>query len=64
MAVTLIEYTVSRHERHGWIIRRNGLPLCRRQKLLLAVSFATHLAERESILLSGAARISIGQIDV
>ena len=64
MAVTHIEYTVSRHERHGWIVLRNGLPLCRRQKLLHAVSFATHLAERESILLSGAARISIGQIEV
>lgn len=64
MAVTNIEYTVSRHASHGWIIQRNGLPLGRRQKLLQAVSFATHLAERESILLMGSTRVSIGRIDV
>ena len=64
MVITNIEYTVSRHERHGWIIQRNGLALGRRQKLLQAVSFAAHLAERESIFLVGPANISIGRIDV
>ena len=64
MAVTNIEYTVSRHETHGWIIKRNGPPLGRRQNLLHAVSFATHLAERESILRVGPTRISTGRIEV
>jgi hypothetical protein len=64
MAITNIEYTVSKLESHGWIIQRNGAPLGRRQKLLQVVSFTTHMAEHESMSLMGSTRIFIAQIDV
>jgi hypothetical protein len=64
MTVTHIEYTVSMRESHGGIIVCSGLLRSRGKRVLLAESFCTHLAQRESSFLSGATRVSVGRIDV
>jgi hypothetical protein len=59
-----IEYTVSQHAGHGWVIQRDGHPIGRRRELFAAVSFATHLAEREATLPMHKTRVYIGRVDV
>ena len=58
------EYTVSLHHGRGWVVLRNGDPIGRRSELFDAVSFATHLAEREATVCRLPTRVSVGASDL
>jgi hypothetical protein len=58
------EYTVSLLHGRGWVVLRNGDPIGRRSELFDAVSFATHLAEREATVSSLRTRVSVGTADL
>ena len=61
---THAEYTVSLRQGHDWIVLRNGDPIGRRSELFDAVSFATHMAEREATVCSLPTRVSVRAADL
>jgi hypothetical protein len=64
MSTTHAEYSVSKHPSRGWVVRRNGDPIGYRAQLFNAVSFATHLAEREATVSSLATHVSMAVSDL